>query len=103
MTKTYVFDCNNSYFSSDPLYNWLLLSSKMNYFNDLLKYYGFLPRYEVLKELGFDFSVEDLKYGWVLDGSGDVFVDFGISDQIPKKKGRKRTKFTLKFNCIELF
>ena len=74
--------------------------AKMNYFNDRLKCYGFVPRYEVLRELGLDTSIEDLKYGWVLD-SGDGYIDFGIGNQIPKKTGRKRKKYVLRFNDIK--
>lgn len=101
MANTYIFDKNNPYWDDDRMYNHFFLMAKMNYFNDLLRYYGFIPRYEVLRELGFDTSIEDLKYGWVLDGSGDDFIDFGISNQTPKNRGRKRTKYKLQFNCVK--
>lgn len=99
MTK-YIFDNNNPYWGDDRHYNYFFLLCKMNYFNDCLRCYGFLPRYEVLKELGFDVSVEDLKYGWVL-GDGDNFVDFGIGDQMPRKTGRKRKRYVLRLNDIK--
>lgn len=95
MIKKYIFDCNNNYFSSDPVYNFLFLKSKELYYDDCIKLRGFIPLYEVLKDLGFKPTVDDLKY--VLNDD-DGHIHFGLNNQMPKKIGRPRKKFVLTFD-----
>ena len=92
MVKKYVFDCNSNYWSSDPWYNFLFLKSREQYYHDRITYYGFVPLFTVLEDLGFKPKESDLKY--VLDES-DGFIDFRISDQAPRSKGRPKKKFTI--------
>lgn len=92
MIKKYIFDCNNNCFSNDPMYNFLFLKSFEESYNDCIKLRGFVSLFEVLDDLGFRTTINDLKY--VLNDD-DGHINFGLHNQMPKKIGRPRKKFIL--------
>lgn len=61
-----------------PEYNVLFLRGMQNMLNDQLKAKGFLLLNDVYDELGFDRSEAGCVVGWLRDGEGDGYVDFGI-------------------------
>jgi Family of unknown function (DUF6353) len=70
--------CNN--WQKTPEYNLIFLKHQQNYANDRLRSRGHLFLNEVYDELGIERSREGAVVGWVLNGEGDDFVDFGIFD-----------------------
>lgn len=72
------FDESSSSWNKIPSYNQLFLQCQQNYANDLLRSRGHLFLNEVYDMLGLERSKEGAVVGWVLDGNGDDFVDFGV-------------------------
>jgi hypothetical protein len=60
--------------------NQLFLRCQQQYANDLLKTRGHLFLNEVYDMLGLERSKEGALVGWIVDGNGDEYVDFGIFD-----------------------
>lgn len=63
-------------------YNRAFLQSQQNYANQRLRTRGHLFLNEVYDSLGIERTKEGVIVGWVLDGNGDGFVDFGIFDDL---------------------
>lgn len=66
----------------DPELNRVFLHCQQNYMNDLLRVRGHLFLNEVYDALGLPRSKEGQVVGWLLDGNGDGYVDFGIFDNL---------------------
>ena len=73
---------NSSYWERDAEYNRMFLHRQQDYANDKLREDGFLFLNDVYKMLGMDISKAGQHVGWVLNGDGDGYVDFGIFDNI---------------------
>ena len=76
-----IFDEHSSTsWSKEPGYNQMFLRSQQNYMNDLLRARGHVFLNEVLTALGMNVCPEGQLVGWVDNGSGDNYVDFGVFD-----------------------
>ena len=60
--------------------NYLFLKQQMNYANEILNSRGYIFLNEVYEMLGFDKTVAGHAVGWMKNGDGDGFVDFGLYD-----------------------
>lgn len=72
------FDEYSRNWSKEPEYNALFLHCQQNYVNDLLKARGHIFLNEVYDILGIPHSQAGAVVGWLRDGDGDGYVDFGI-------------------------
>lgn len=63
-------------------YNRAFLHCQQNFANDKLRMNGHIFLNEVYDALGIPRTKEGQVVGWVLDGNGDGFVDFGIFDDL---------------------
>lgn len=63
-----------------PAYDWTFLSGIQMMCNDMLNARGHLFLNEVYDSLGLERSKAGAVVGWVKNGNGDGFVDFGIFD-----------------------
>jgi hypothetical protein len=59
-------------------YNQAFLSMQQNWFNDLLRSRGHVFLNEIYDRLGIPRSKEGAVVGWLLNGDGDGYIDFGI-------------------------
>lgn len=66
----------------NPDYNKAFLLAQQAYANNMLKARGHVLLNDVYDALGFDRTKAGAIVGWVLDGKGDGFVDFGVFDNI---------------------
>jgi hypothetical protein len=79
------FDEANSNWTPDPASNYLFLKGVQAHCNRLLDLRGYLFLFEVYDALGMDRTKETIVSGWVLNGDGDGFVDFGfMTDPSPQ-------------------
>ena len=74
------FDDNNRNWSPTSEYNILFLRCQQNYANDQLKARGHVFLNDVYDSLGMERSTEGAVVGWLWDGTGDNFIDFGVFD-----------------------
>jgi hypothetical protein len=74
------FDEGSKSWSRQPEYNQLFLNCQQNYANDLLRARGHVFLNEVYDMLGLERTKAGAVVGWILNGDGDNFVDFGIYD-----------------------
>lgn len=65
-------------YSREPWKNLTFLKINQNYLNDQLKARGFLFLNEAYEQLGLSWTPEGQQVGWLLNGDGDGFVDFGV-------------------------
>ncbi len=72
------FDETSTEWQKESEYNYTFLRCKQNWFNDLLKMRGYVILNQVYEELGMLPTSAGAVVGWVLDGGGDSFIDFGI-------------------------
>lgn len=72
------FDEGSRNWSKVNSYNQMFLRAQQNYANDLLKARGYVFLNEVRRMLGLDDKPEGQLVGWVLNGDGDGYVDFGV-------------------------
>ena len=75
---TFIFDEKNRNWSRDPGYNQMFLSSQQQYANDLLRSRGHVFLNDVLDNIGIDRTSEGAILGWIKDGDGDNYIDFGV-------------------------
>jgi len=78
--------CND--WNRNPELNRIFLQCQQTYANDKLRARGHLFLNEVYDALGIPRSREGQVVGWVLDGNGDGFVDFGIFDDLSNPRVR---------------
>ena len=74
------FDARNQNWSPTAEYNLFFLKGHQNTLNDRLRVRGWITLNDAYDALGMDRTKAGLVMGWVLDGKGDNFVDFGIWD-----------------------
>jgi Family of unknown function (DUF6353) len=72
------FDEASHNWQKNPDLNRIFVQVQQNYTNDLLQSRGHVFLNEVYDLLGLERSQEGQVVGWVLDGDGDGFIDFGI-------------------------
>lgn len=72
------FDEYSKNWKKDPELNRIFVQCQQNYANQLLQANGHLFLNEVYDMLGVDRSSAGQLVGWVLNGDGDNFVDFGM-------------------------
>lgn len=73
-----MFDEANSNWQKSPELNRIFIQCQQNYANNLLKARGHVFLNEVYDSLGMERSHAGQVVGWVMDGDGDDFVDFGL-------------------------
>lgn len=67
--------------NANPDYNLMFLRCQQNWANDRLRAKGHVFLNEVYDALGLDRSPEGQVVGWVWNGDGDNYIDFGIFDK----------------------
>lgn len=77
---TFIFDESSSAWDRDAEYNKMFLLGTQNHANDKLNIDGYLFLNDVLEWLGLPKTKTGQVVGWLKDGDGDGFVDFGIFD-----------------------
>jgi hypothetical protein len=75
-----VFDDNNRNWEKRLESNIFFLNAQQNYFNDRLKIKGHVFLNEIYDALGFEHTQSGQVVGWVVNGQGDDYIDFGIYD-----------------------
>lgn len=75
-----LFRQDNPNWQSVPEYNYLFIRGIQNHANDRLNAKGFLLLNDVLDDLGFERTTAGCVVGWLKNGDGDGYVDFGIFD-----------------------
>ena len=73
-----LFDEFNRNWNKDWDYNRIFLSSQQNYANDLLRSRGYVFLNEVHDMLGLERTKAGQIVGWVWNGNGDSYIDFGV-------------------------
>jgi hypothetical protein len=73
-----IFDEYNQNWDPHPEYNVLFLRGVQSQCNDRLQARGHLFLNDVYRDLGMEDTTEGAVVGWLADGDGDGFVDFGI-------------------------
>lgn len=77
-----LFDERNANWNKATEYNQFFISSQQNYANDLLKARGYVFLNEVHTMLGLEHTKAGQLVGWVLNGNGDNFIDFGVFNNV---------------------
>lgn len=77
---TFCFDETSSCWVRDAEANKFFLARQQDYANEKLKAKGHVFLNEVLDMLGFQRCRAGQTVGWMLDGDGDGYIDFGILD-----------------------
>ena len=72
----------------DPEYNMMFVTQIQNWANDRLQSNGYLYLNEVYEMLGFQRTKAGQVVGWLYNGDGDNYVDFGIFSIKDKHKRR---------------
>jgi len=75
------FDEQNPNWDKDPEYNKMFLLHTQNHMNDLLRVRKYVFLNDVYEALGFERTQAGASVGWILNGDGDGFIDFGIFDE----------------------
>lgn len=75
------FDENSSSWNKEATYNFLFLKCQQNWLNDRLKAKGHVFLNEAYDALGLDRTKAGAVVGWVWQGDGDNYIDFGIFDE----------------------
>lgn len=73
-----VFDESNINFQKNAEYNRIFLQCQQEYVNHLLRVRGHVFLNDVYDQLGFERTSPGAVVGWVLDGDGDNYIDFGL-------------------------
>lgn len=72
------FDEGSPYWQKDPELNRLFIQCQQNYANNRFIARGHLLLNDVYEMLGLDHTKAGCVVGWVLNGEGDNYIDFGI-------------------------
>lgn len=72
------FDESSPNWQKDPEYNRIFIQCQQNYANHLLRSRGHVFLNEVYDSLGLERSRAGAVVGWVVDGEGDGYIDFGM-------------------------
>ena len=72
------FDECSTRWTKDPEVNRMIVQCQQNYYNQQLQARGHVFLNEVYDSLGLERSRAGQVVGWILDGEGDGYVDFGI-------------------------
>lgn len=73
-----IFDEANENWRKDADYNRMFIELQQSYVNQRLHAYGHVFLNEVYDRLGFERTTAGQFVGWVKDGDGDNFIDFGL-------------------------
>lgn len=76
-----IFDEYNPNWEKNAEYNRIFIQCQQNYYNHQLHARGHVFLNEVYDSLGFPRSQAGQVVGWLLDGNGDGFVDFGLFEE----------------------
>lgn len=68
-------------FQKNAEYNLIFLKAQQNYANDMLRARGHVFLNDVYDALGIPRSSAGQLVGWVSNGNGDNFIDFGVFDE----------------------
>lgn len=74
------FEGNNPNWQKDPEFNRIFIQLQQNYYNHQLQARGHVFLNEVYDALGLERSQAGAVVGWVKDGDGDGYIDFGLFD-----------------------
>lgn len=74
------FDEYSRHWCRDADYNSVFIQCQQNYANDLLRSRGHVFLNEVYDLLGFERTTAGSVVGWIRNGTGDGYIDFGIFD-----------------------
>ncbi|QJD49634.1 hypothetical protein HWD32_gp58 [Gordonia phage Secretariat] len=77
-----VFDESNPNWSKASEYNQIFINAQQNYANDLLRARGHVFLNDVHDMLGLPRTKAGQIVGWVSDGTGDNYIDFGVFNNI---------------------
>lgn len=69
---------HNPNWNKQPEYNQVFIRAQQNYANDLLRARGYVFLNEVHDMLGLEHTKAGQIVGWVWNGNGDNYIDFGI-------------------------
>jgi hypothetical protein len=72
-----VFDMDNKNWQSQPEYNAFFLRQVQNYLNDRLRAKGHVFLNDAYRDLGMPDTAAGAVTGWLWQGDGDNFIDFG--------------------------
>lgn len=75
------FDSTNPNWDQNPSFSMAWLRGQQNILNDILHTRGHVFLNEVYDALGFPHTPQGAVLGWIDDGTGDGFIDFGLYDQ----------------------
>jgi hypothetical protein len=92
-----LFEESNLNWRNNAEYNMMFLKAQLNSFNYKLHSRGHVFLNEVYDGLGLPRSVEGQVVGWVLDGDGDNYIDFGLAEAF-LSAGPFEKNFWLDFN-----
>lgn len=75
-----IFDSSCPDWDKNPTFNMIFLKGQQDIANNLLNTRGHVFLNEVYEMLGFEHTSVGAVTGWVKNGSGDNFIDFGLFD-----------------------
>lgn len=87
-----IFDETSQRYEKDAELNRLFLTCQQEYANHRLRARGHIFLNEVYDDLGFERTAAGSVVGWIINGDGDGFVDFGMFDAYNSEfiNGRER-------------
>lgn len=82
------FDESNPNWDPNPSFAMMFLRGQQNILNDILHTRGHVFLNEVFDALGYAHTPQGAVLGWMADGDGDGYIDFGLYD--PKKESVRK-------------